>query len=124
VLLEEITVVENVCLADRAAGRPVPSQTEAILERLEIDHLARRGGYEISVGERQRTMVARALAGEPKIVLADEPVAHQDVRRAELVLQLLRERANAGAAVLIATRDEAIASVVDRVLEAPFTTAS
>ncbi|HYI60250.1 MAG TPA: ATP-binding cassette domain-containing protein, partial [Acidimicrobiales bacterium] len=76
-----------------------------------------RGGYEISVGERQRTMVARALVGEPAILLADEPVAHQDALRAEVVLALLRERADAGAAVVVATREPEIAALADRTLE-------
>jgi len=62
-------------------------------------------------------MVARALVAEPAILLADEPTAHQDARRAEVVLALLRERAAAGAAVVVATRDPEVAAVADRTLE-------
>ena len=65
-------------------------------------------------------MVARALVGRPSLVVADEPVAHQDARRAEVVLALLRERADAGGAVVLATRDPANAVGADRVLTAPF----
>lgn len=121
-LIEELTVGENVGLAlgaARARGAAPPDDDE-VVARLGIGHLWSRGGYEISVGERQRTMVARALVGRPPLVVADEPVAHQDARRAEVVLDLLRERADAGGAVVLATRDPETAVVADRVLTAPF----
>jgi putative ABC transport system ATP-binding protein len=119
-LIEELTVGENVGLA-HAGRKPAAGALDgALLERLGIGHLVGRGGYEISIGERQRTMVARALNGNPGILLADEPVAHQDALRAEAVLELLRERADAGAAVVLATRDPEFATLADRVLEAPF----
>ncbi len=111
-LIEELTVGENVGLAvGRARGRSALGPDDEVVERLGIGHLWGRGGYEISVGERQRVMVARALVGRPPIVVADEPVAHQDARRAETVLALLRERADAGAAVVLATRDPEVATL-------------
>jgi putative ABC transport system ATP-binding protein len=114
-LIEELTVGENVSLA--RGGRASVAPDHPLVARLDIGHLWNRGGYEISVGERQRTMVARALVGEPAILLADEPVAHQDAGRAEVVLALLRERAVGGAAVVLATRDPEVAVVADRVVE-------
>lgn len=114
-LIEELTVGENVGLAH--GGRTSVAPDDPIVARLDIGHLWRRGGYEISVGERQRTMVARALVGEPAILLADEPVAHQDAGRAETVLALLRQRATAGAAVVVATREPEVAALADRTLE-------
>ncbi|QYG91214.1 ATP-binding cassette domain-containing protein [Iamia sp. SCSIO 61187] len=121
-LIEELTVGENVGLALGAAParRSAPPDDDEVVARLGIGHLWSRGGYEISVGERQRTMVARALVGRPPLVVADEPVAHQDARRAEVVLDLLRERADAGGAVVLATRDPDTAVAADRVLTAPF----
>jgi putative ABC transport system ATP-binding protein len=117
-LIEELTVGENVGLAH--GGRTSVAPDDPVVARLGIGHLWARGGYEISVGERQRTMVARALVGEPTILLADEPVAHQDALRAETVLALLRERANAGAAVVLATREPEIAALCDRTLAGPY----
>jgi putative ABC transport system ATP-binding protein len=127
-LLEELSVVENILLAARFAARgaragagrrPDDDRVESLLDRLGLSRLRHRGALEISVGERQRTMVARALVGAPQVVLADEPVAHQDQRNADIVLALLRETATAGAACLIATRNPATAALADRVLTLP-----
>ena len=109
-LVEELTVGENVGLA--LGGRTAVAPDHPVVDRLDVGHLWGRGGYEISVGERQRTMVARALVGAPAIVVADEPTAHQDARRAEAVLALLRERAAAGGTVVLATRDPEVATAV------------
>lgn len=114
-LIEELTVGENVGLAH--GGRAGVDPDDPMIARLGIGHLWERGGYEISIGERQRTMVARALVGGSAILLADEPVAHQDAIRAETVLALLRERADAGAAVVLATRDPEVATLCDRVVD-------
>lgn len=123
-LLEELTVRENILLADRfdrasRNGRSPSHDAEhldALLTRLGLDRLQERGAFEISVGERQRTMVARALVGRPQVVLADDPVAHQDQRHADVVFDLLREAVDGGAACLVATRSPSIADIADRVV--------
>lgn len=117
-LIEELTVGENVSLA--VGGRDAVAPDDPVVTRLDIGHLWARGGYEVSVGERQRTMVARALVGHPPIVVADEPVAHQDALRAEVVLALVRAAAVAGAACVVATREPDVAALCDRVLDPPF----
>ena len=116
-LLEELTVIENIELARRfhrdghAGDR---DRAAEVLTRLGLDRLRHRGAFEVSVGERQRTMVARALADRPRLVLADEPVAHQDERHAGIVLDLLAEAAAHGTAVVVATRDPALVPSPDR----------
>ena len=115
-LIEELTVAENVGLSHRF-DPGLPDRRDEVMDQLGVAHLRDRGGFEISVGERQRTMVARALAASPSVVLADEPVAHQDAVRAEAVLALLRRRAEEGAAVLLATRDPAFTAIADRIVE-------
>jgi ABC-type lipoprotein export system ATPase subunit len=123
-LLEELTVAENIDLADRfdrAAGqrrddRARRDRVGALLTRLGLDRLQDRGAFEISVGERQRTMVARALVDRPAVVLTDEPVAHQDQHHSTIVLDLLRGAVADGAACLVATRTPAVAAIADRVV--------
>lgn len=115
-LLEELTVAENILLAHRIArhGGPAADRLAELLATLGLDRLQHRGAFEISVGERQRTMVARALVGRPQVVLADEPVAHQDQHHAEVVLRLLREAVDAGASVIVATRQPDVTEIADR----------
>lgn len=123
-LLEELTVAENIDMAarfDRAAGqhrddRARGERVGALLTQLGLDRLRDRGAFEISVGERQRAMVARALVDRPAVVLADEPVAHQDQRHATIVLDLLRDAVGDGTACLIATRTPDVAAIADRVV--------
>jgi putative ABC transport system ATP-binding protein len=108
-LLDELSVEENIRLSERAGGRAIdPARLSAVTEALGIGHLLGRFTSEISVGERQRTMAARALVGAPGCILADDPVAHQDERHAGNVLRLLRAAADGGAACLIATRTPAL----------------
>jgi putative ABC transport system ATP-binding protein len=121
-LLDELTVTENVTLPGRGRGRPAapaPTPVDALLDRLGLLHLGGRSTAEISVGERQRVMVARAVASGPEVVLADEPTAHQDDRHAGLILGLLAETVSSGAACLVATHDVAIAAQADRTVPLP-----
>jgi ABC-type lipoprotein export system ATPase subunit len=116
-LLDELTVAENVELPawlDPAPGQ-VPTTPE-LLALLEIEHLAGRYPSHTSGGEQQRTAVARALRLRPPLLLGDEPTGHQDRNRVELVLDVLRQHAYRGAAVLVASHDEAVIAAADRVI--------
>lgn len=93
-LLPFLTVIENVALPLRLLGEaPVPARkaAEALLERLEMAPYARRLPAALSLGQRQRVAVARALVHRPALVLADEPTASLDRRNAEAVLRLFAE---------------------------------
>lgn len=118
-LLDELTVQENILLAARSGSVDVdPSQCAAIVDRLQLTTLLHRSADEISVGERQRTMVARGLVGRPPCVLADEPVADQDDANVQAILDLLCDVAARGGGCLIATRNvEALRSRADVVIE-------
>jgi putative ABC transport system ATP-binding protein len=89
-----------------------------LLERLGLGERLRSRPSELSMGERQRVTIARALSMAPKLVLADEPTGSLDTRRSREVLELLseicRER---GAAVLLVTHDPQATAFADRVLE-------
>ncbi|MFA9431239.1 ABC transporter ATP-binding protein [Egicoccus sp. AB-alg2] len=117
-LLPELTIGENVELPLRLAGgedRAVRAQRlETALEAFGIAHLAHRMPSEVSLGEQQRTALARALVGVPRLLLADEPTGHQDAAWASGVMDGLRKAAAAGSAVLVATHDEEIIAQAPR----------
>ena len=122
VLLDELTVAENVTLPHRLDPAPdwngAGGALDAVLAALDLTHLAERGSAEISVGERQRVMVARAVCGSPRVILADDPTAHQDDRRAASVVDALTAAAHRGAACLVTTRTPGpLTDSADRVVE-------
>ena len=85
-------------------------------QKLEIAHLADRYPSHTSGGEQQRTALGRALRLRPVLLVGDEPTGHQDRGRVALVLNILRQHAYSGAAVLISSHDEAVISAADRVV--------
>jgi putative ABC transport system ATP-binding protein len=118
-LLPGARAVENaslkLLLTDRRTAR---SEIEPLLERLGLGERLRHRTEQLSMGERQRVMIARALALDPKLVLADEPTGSLDTQRTSEVFGLLREIcAERGAAVLLATHDPQAAAFADRVCE-------
>lgn len=78
--------------------------------------VSRRLGKKLSGGERQRVAVARAMAAQTRIILADEPTASLDTDSRARVIAALRSAAEAGAAVIIATHDEAVAAAATTVI--------
>lgn len=117
-LLDELTVEENVRLPLRlpaASGRD-PMAVDDLLARLGLAHLVHRRPSEVSVGEQQRTALARAAVLRPDVVIADEPVAHQNRVFVDAVMGLLVDLAASGSACLLASHDAAVAGVASRVL--------
>lgn len=114
----------DVALMGAIAGRPWwkrPGRAEraaahAALRRVGLDHLAERSFGELSGGQRQRVLVARALVQDARIVLLDEPFTGLDSVSAERLEELLRELAEEGRGVLIATHDVDQARAWDKVL--------
>jgi putative ABC transport system ATP-binding protein len=118
-LLPLLTAGENVALAARIAGEPEVEASRLSGLALEATGLSERGEHredELSGGERQRVALARALVRAPVLLIADEPTAQLDSRTAAGILGLIREAADSGTAVLMATHDEQVAAVGDRVL--------
>lgn len=117
-LLDELTIRENVEYPARLAG-DLPSSRERVdrlLEHLGLEALGDRYPRETSIGEQQRSALARALVLSPRVLLVDEPTSHQDEARARLVLGELRRATAEGTACLVATHDEAAVHMFDRVL--------
>ncbi|MGB9186056.1 MAG: ATP-binding cassette domain-containing protein, partial [Solirubrobacteraceae bacterium] len=85
-----------------------------VLERCGIDHRASARPSQLSGGELARAGLAVALANDPPVILADEPTGELDSATAARVLDLLRQRAGAGAGVLIVTHSPEVAASADR----------
>jgi putative ABC transport system ATP-binding protein len=118
-LLEGATTTQNAAfkLWLTADARRAERIVEPLLIRLGLGERLRNRPGELSMGERQRVMIARALSTDPKLVLADEPTGNLDSRRGLEVLELLRETClDRGAAVLLVTHDPQATAVADRVL--------
>ena len=110
-----LTVRENVLLSALLYGREqdVSTHADALMERLGIAPLAHVYPSELSGGELRRMMIARALAGTPQMLLLDEPTGDLDAENTRRVLDLVRETADAGAAVLLVTHEREAASYAD-----------
>ena len=102
------------CSPGDCSGRREKGQWGCYSGALGINHLRQRKPRRVSIGERQRAAVVRALAHEPAIVLADEPTASLDRANAEEVMSLLtRTVADQGAALILVTHDEVLARSFD-----------
>ena len=84
-----------------------------LLKRLNVDDLAHCYPRELSGGEMRRVMIARALINKPRLLILDEPTGDLDSQNTSIVLDLLRESALGGAAVLVVTHDESVAASAD-----------
>jgi len=118
-LMEELSIRENVELPLRLAGALGDrgrTRVQSMLEGFGLDLLADRGPVEVSLGEQQRTALARALALSPRLLLADEPTGHQDEGWARVVMRSLRLAAREGSACLVATHNPEALKYVDEVL--------
>src|SRR5213595_1408992 len=116
-LIGDLTVFENVELPLTYRGTGASDRkalvTEA-LERVGMAHRAKHLPSQLSGGQQQRVAVARALAGRPAILLADEPTGNLDSHNGEAVMHLLRELHQGGATICMVTHDERFAQHADR----------
>lgn len=119
-LLPEFTALENVCLPAFIKNTPKPEAEKRAQELLEFLGLKDRADHkpaELSGGEQQRVAVARALANNPEIILADEPSGNLDSETAENLHQLFFElRKEFGQTFVIVTHNEELADMADRKL--------
>lgn len=118
-LLEALTNQENVELAMDVAGVPRKRAAARAIEALSTFGLSARAKSRpttLSGGEKQRVSIARALANDPLLILADEPTANLDSKRGREVVALLRGLVSKGRAAIIVSHDDRIREMADRVL--------
>ncbi len=118
-LMDELTAVENVELPQLLAGRSPRGARRRALELLDRTGLADRAKFlpsALSGGQRQRVAVARALANDPLVVLADEPTGNLDSAATVEVLRLFDDLHRAGLTLVIVTHDARVAATAGRLL--------
>ncbi len=125
-LVPSLTALENVLVPLRAAGvsrGAARERAQELLTRVGLrDRMSHRPG-DLSGGQQQRVAVARAIALDPPLILADEPTAHLDYLQVEEMLRLIRDLATGNRMVVVATHDSRLLPLADCVIEmAPATT--
>jgi putative ABC transport system ATP-binding protein len=116
-LIGDLTVFENVELPLIYRGMKAAERREranAALERVGMAHRSKHLPSQLSGGQQQRVAVARAVAGQPSILLADEPTGNLDSKNGEAVMDLLRELHRGGATICMVTHDPRYAAHADR----------
>jgi putative ABC transport system ATP-binding protein len=116
-LIGDLTVFENVELPLVYRGQPMGERRTRVIECLEevgMSHRAKHLPSQLSGGQQQRVAVARALAGRPSILLADEPTGNLDSTNGEAVMELLKDLHRRGSTICMVTHDSRFAGAADR----------
>jgi putative ABC transport system ATP-binding protein len=117
-LINYLTTLENVMVGAVKRNHEVVAYAQELLRRVGLGDKLRQRPYQLSIGERQRAAVARALVHRPAIVFADEPTASLDQATGREVIDLLVDyRQRAGGSVVVVTHDPAMLTGADRVLQ-------
>ena len=119
-LLPTLTVEENITLAMEFVGK-IPaaarrSEAEKLLQLVELTDQAHKLPATLSGGQQQRAAIARAIANDPPLLLADEPTGNLDTETAAAITTLFRSLADRGKTLVIVTHDENLARTADRVI--------
>jgi len=119
-LIGDLTVFENVELPLTYRGMPASERKQRVteaLERVGMGHRAKHLPSQLSGGQQQRVAVARALAGSPSVLLADEPTGNLDSKNGDAVMELLRDLHRSGSTIVMVTHDTRFARHADRTIQ-------
>ena len=119
-LIDTLSVRENIripLLHKNLSRKEQNKLIDDFLERIGIMHRAKHKPYQLSGGQQQRAAIARALVGEPKLLLADEPTGNLDSRNGAEIFDILKGLHQAGTTILMVTHNQDLANKADRHLE-------
>lgn len=116
-LIDELTIAENVALG--LAYRSMPAREKkdriaAAMDRVGIAHRQRHHPHQLSGGQQQRAAIARAIVGEPRLILADEPTGNLDTANGAQVMEILQQLNAEGATIVMVTHSPAHADIAKR----------
>jgi putative ABC transport system ATP-binding protein len=118
-LIDELTIAENVELGlvyRRWAGKERKARVEAAMDRVGVAHRAKHYPHQLSGGQQQRAAIARAIVGQPALILADEPTGNLDTENGEQVMDILKSLNSEGATIVMVTHSPAHADIAKRVV--------
>ncbi len=118
-LIGDLSVYENVELPLTYRGMPAAERKKNVtesLERVGMAHRAKHLPSQLSGGQQQRVAVARAIVGQPLILMADEPTGNLDSKNGDAVMELMRELHQGGATICMVTHDQRFARHADRTI--------
>jgi putative ABC transport system ATP-binding protein len=119
-LIDELTIAENVELGvvyRKWAGRDRKAKVLAAMDRVGIAHRARHYPHQLSGGQQQRAAIARAIVGQPSLILADEPTGNLDTENGAQVMDILRSLNAEGATIIMVTHSPSHADLAKRKIE-------
>jgi len=118
-LIDELTIAENIELGlvyRRWGRRDRRGRVEAAMDRVGIAHRARHYPHQLSGGQQQRAAIARAIVGQPSLILADEPTGNLDSENGEQVMAILESLNAEGVTIVMVTHSPAQADLAHRVV--------